>query len=110
ASMGGRMGGTARAQAMTMNGGKKESEEAVLRGLRLLVKNQNKDGSWGAANKGAMTGFAILSFLGHGETPVSPEFGPAVGKALDWLREGGAKFEGRLSMAMAFSQPGVYEH
>jgi len=110
ATMGARMGGTARAQAMTMNGGKKESEEAVLRGLRWLVKNQNPDGSWGAANKGAMTGFAILSFLGHGETPVSPEFGPAVGKALDWLTLTGAKFEGRLSMAMAFSQPGVYEH
>ena len=110
AVMGGRMGGTARAQAMTMNGGKKESEEAVLRGLRWLVKNQNPDGSWGPANKGAMTGFAILSFLGHGELPVSPEFGPTVGKALDWLMKGGAKFEGRLSMQMAFNQPGVYEH
>ena len=37
ASMGGRVGGTARAQAMQMNGGKKESEEAVMRGLRWLV-------------------------------------------------------------------------
>src|SRR6202012_1598556 len=103
ASMGGRMGGTARAQAMTMNGGKKESEEAVLRGLRWLVKNQNPDGSWGPANKGAMTGFAILSFLGHGELPVSPEFGPTVDKALNWMMKGGAKFEGRLSMQMEFS-------
>jgi len=110
AVMGGRMGGTARAQAMMMNGGKKESEEAVLRGLRWLVKNQNPDGSWGTAYKGAMTGFAFLSFLGHGETPVSPEFGPAVGKALDWLMKGGAKYEGRLSMQAAFNQPGVYEH
>jgi hypothetical protein len=109
-TMGSRVGGTARAQAMMMNGGKKESEEAVLRGLRWLVKNQNKDGSWGPGNRGAMTGFAILSFLGHGETPVSPEFGPAVQKGLDWITQNGAKFEGRLSMQMAFNQPGVYEH
>jgi hypothetical protein len=110
ATMGSRMGGTARAQAMTMNGGKKESEEAVQRGLRWLVKNQNPDGSWGTGYKGAMTGFGLLSFLGHGETPVSPEFGPAVQKALEWLMKGGAKFEGRLSMQAAFNQPGVYEH
>ena len=110
ATMAGRAGGKAREQAMTMNKGTKESEEAVLRGLRWLVKNQSPDGSWGPSNKGAMTGFGLLSFLGHGETPVSPEFGPAVQKALDWLTQNGAKFDGRLHMAAAFNQPGVYEH
>src|SRR5207302_848986 len=66
-SMGSRVGGTARAMAMQMNGGKKESEEAVLRGLRFLVKTQNADGSWGKGLKpymAAMTGFGVLSFLG----------------------------------------------
>jgi hypothetical protein len=114
-TMAGRMGGTARASAMQMNGGKKESEEAVMRGLRWLVKKQNPDGSWGVASGGpniisAMTGFAILSFLGHGETPVSAEFGPTVQKALDWVLTNGKKNDGHLCMTPAFSQQGVYAH
>ncbi|EDY19005.1 hypothetical protein CfE428DRAFT_3663 [Chthoniobacter flavus Ellin428] len=114
-TMASRVGGTARAAAMQMNGGKKESEEAVLRGLRWLVKNQNADGSWGKPNGGgptgaAMTGFSILSFLGHGETPVSAEFGPAIQKALDWVLKNGNANDGRLNMEKQFSQPGVYAH
>ena len=109
-TMASRVGGTKRAQAMMMNGGKKESEDAVMRGLRYLVKTQNPDGSWGAKFKPAMTGFAVLSLLGHGETPVSSEFGPTVQKALDWVLNNGKKFEGRLSMEGAFSQAGVYSH
>jgi len=110
ATMSARIGG-ARGRAMVINGGKWESEAAVLRGLRWLVKVQNRDGSWGGRGQsGAMTGFALLSFLGHGETPVSPEFGPAVQKALVWLTQNGTKFEGRLSMKMEFDDSGVYAH
>jgi hypothetical protein len=109
-TMAGRMGGTARAQAMQMNGGKKESEEAVLKGLRWLVKSQNPDGSWGKGYRSAMTGFAMLSFLGHGETPVSAEFGPSIQKGLDWLLTNGKKFDGKLSMEKEFTGPGVYAH
>jgi len=111
-TMASRVGGTARMQAMQMNGGKKESEEAVMRGLRWLVKVQNPDGSWakGGPSGAAMTGFAMLSFLGHGETPVSAEFGPTVQKALDWLMTNGKKFDGRLSMEKNFSQQGCYAH
>ncbi|HSI13217.1 MAG TPA: prenyltransferase/squalene oxidase repeat-containing protein [Chthoniobacter sp.] len=113
-TMASRVGGTARNMAMQMNGGKKESEEAVLRGLRWLVKTQNPDGSWGKGGGNptiaAMTGFSILSFLGHGETPVSAEFGPTVQKALDWVLKNGQANDARLSMEKTFSQPGVYAH
>jgi len=112
-TMAGRMGGTARAMAMQMNGGKKESEEAVLKGLRWLVKTQNADGSWGKAAGpvgAAMTGFSILSFLGHGETPVSAEFGKTVQKAIEWVLTNGKKYDGHLCMQPAFSQSGVYAH
>jgi hypothetical protein len=118
-TMASRMGGTARQAAMQMNGGKKESEEAVLKGLRWLMKNQKPDGSWGpgGAVGAAMTGFSILSFLGHGETPVSAEFGPTVQKALDWLTSNGNKNEGRLclekpsdKMPTGFSSAGAYAH
>jgi len=109
-SMSGRMGGSARRAAMMAKGGKDKSEQAVLKGLRWLVANQNEDGSWSNENRPAMTGLALLSFLGHGELPNSPEFGGAVEKAVNWLLTNGQKNEGRMNMAKAFSQSGVYEH
>jgi hypothetical protein len=98
---------------MQRTGGKEESELAVLKGLRWLKKQQNEDGSWSEEFKPAMTGFAILCFLGHGETPESPEFGSTVKSGVEWLLERGSQFEGRMSL----TEPGwgsgnasVYEH
>lgn len=111
-TMAGRMGGTNRSRMMMEKGGKQKSEEAVMRGLRWLVKNQNADGSWAPEERAAMTGFGILSFLGHGETPTSAEFGPTVQKAIDWMIENGQKYEGRLSMTKDGwgGHGGVYAH
>ena len=106
----GKRGGSQRATAMLQNGGKKEGEQAVMKGLKWLVANQNPDGSWAPSEKGAMTGFALLAFLGHNELPVSPDFGPTVQKGLDWLVENGKKHDGRLNMAGSFDQHGVYAH
>ena len=99
-----------RERAMADNGGKKQSEEAVLKGLKWLKENQNPDGSWGPSYQGAMTGFAMLCFLGHGVAPDSADWGPTVQKGLDWLVENGEKNDGRLNMAKAFDMPGVYAH
>ncbi|MEA3209607.1 MAG: hypothetical protein QOE70_2664 [Chthoniobacter sp.] len=110
-AMAGRMGGAARSKAMMATGGKQKSEEAVMRGLRWLVKVQNPDGSWGKSATSAMTGFAVLCFLGHGETTTSPEFGPTVQKGADWLIDQGTKFQGHLCRKNDFGgQPTVYEH
>jgi len=108
-TMGGRFG-SARAKAMALNKMKPKSEQAVMNGLIWLMLNQNTDGSWGDEYKGAMTGFGLLCFLGHGELQDSPQFGSTVGKALTWVFENGVKNEGRLHMGKSFSQPGVYEH
>ncbi|MEO6739989.1 MAG: FHA domain-containing protein [Chthoniobacteraceae bacterium] len=108
-TLGGRMG-AGRARAMALNGMKPKSEEAVLRGLTWLALHQNEDGSWGENNKGAMTGFGVLCFLGHGELQDSPLYGATVGKALTWIFENGTKNEGHLHMAPAFTSQGVYEH
>jgi hypothetical protein len=102
--------GAGRAKAMAANGMKPKSEEAVINGLIWLMQNQNPDGSWGQGYKGAMTGFGLLCFLGHGETQASPYFGNTVKKAVQWILDNGAKNEGRLNMASSFNQPGVYEH
>ncbi len=81
-------------------GGDKMTEEAVLRALRWLKKNQNPDGSW-SKNKVAMTGLAVLTYLAHGEKPgESVEFGPTIQKALEYL----------LSVQKAGRLPGNYDH
>lgn len=112
ASMGGRVGGSKAAMAKKV-GGKEKSEKAVMAGLRWLKQNQNEDGSWAGDYKPSMTGLAVLCFLGHGETPESPEFGPTVKKGLDWLLTRGTEFEGRLSLTKegwGGENHGVYEH
>jgi hypothetical protein len=87
-------------------GGTKESEDAVARGLAYLARVQEEDGHWtriegdqprrrnngrrGGQNQSshdmACTGFAVLAFLGHDETPDKP--GPyrgAVTKGVEYL-------------------------
>ena len=83
-------------------GGDRMTEEAVLRALRWLKKNQQADGSW-KNSRVAMTGLAILTFLAHGEKPgESVEFGPTVQKGLEYLLRVQNKETGRI--------PGNYEH
>lgn len=71
------------------------TEDAVLRALRWLKRYQEADGSWDTKSglgpgdyypaAPAMTGLALLTYLAHGETPTSEEFGPTVEKAIEWL-------------------------
>ncbi len=102
--------GAGKAKAMAEKGMTPAAEQAVLKGLAWLQKNQASDGSWGETNKSAMTGLALLCFLGHGETPESQQFGFTVNKAVEWILTNGAANEGRLNMRKSFDQPGVYEH
>ena len=80
--------------AMTKGGGMygdANTEAAVYKALRWLKKTQREDGAWQGTAPGtarsaaAATGLAVLTFLAHGETPKSKEFGPTVKKAIDWL-------------------------
>lgn len=74
-----------RGASLAKFGGDRVTEEAVMRALRWLKKNQQADGSW-RAQKIAMTGLAVLTFLAHGEKPgESAEFGETVQKALEFL-------------------------
>ena len=70
--------------------GDANTEAAVMKVLWWLKAHQNTDGSWGGPNKIANTGFAILTYLAHGEYPGSPspykrDFGPTVQMAIDYL-------------------------
>ena len=74
--------------------GDASTERAVRMALRWLKATQNGDGSWSTKPELGLTkgmdaaagaGFAVLTFLAHGETPTSKEFGPTVEKALNYL-------------------------
>lgn len=87
-----------RGAALTRFGGDAQTEEAVMRALRWLKKNQQPNGSW-AKQSIAMTGLAILTFLAHNEKPGdSEEFGSTVQKALEFLLSQ-ATTEGRFKGA-----------
>jgi hypothetical protein len=109
-NMSSRFGGEKREMMKQKMGMKEKSETAVVKGLRWLKQNQKEDGSWSPQFSPSMTGLAVLCFLGHGELPQSPEFGPTVKKGVDWIISNGTRFGGRLSMTNTFTQSGVYEH
>lgn len=89
----------------------KGNESAILRGLEWLQTNQNPDGSWGESQRSAMTGFALMAFLAHGEVPDSPKFGPTVKKAVSWLANLGISNNGWLSGSSGGNGgPAVYAH
>jgi len=74
-----------RKAALRKHGGSAKTESAVLRALRWLKDHQNEDGSWSRSEPRSMCGLALLSFLSHGETPASEEFGPTVQRAMQYL-------------------------
>lgn len=77
-----------RAAALAREGGSKKTEDAVLLALEWLRANQNPDGSWGeGTRKSSMTALALLCFLGHGETQLSPSFGATIRSAIEFLIE-----------------------
>ena len=103
----GRVSSRHKATAMEQNKMKAKSETAVVKGLDWLQKSQSAGGSWGASNTSAMTGFALLCFLGHGETTASLPYGATVRKGVDWLVKTGDAANGKFA---TFNQSGVYEH
>jgi hypothetical protein len=76
-----------RLQKLAQNGGNPECERAVSSSLEWLKQKQNPDGSWPGQNKAAMTGLALLCYLGRCETPESPFYGDTVLKGINYLIE-----------------------
>ena len=60
-------------------------EKAVAKSLDWLKAQQQPDGAWPGQEPAAMTGLALLCFLAHGETHISPFYGPTVESALRYL-------------------------
>ena len=72
--------------AMTRGGagyGDAQTEGAVLKALRWLKRTQKPAGNWDGTI--ATTALAVLTYLAHGETPASKEFGQTVQNAIQYL-------------------------
>ncbi len=85
ASVYGGRSASGRAGAVAKFGASKVGQDKLMKALWWLAKVQNPDGSWGNTAQPAYTGLALLTFLAHGETPTSKNFGTTVKKAMDWL-------------------------
>lgn len=98
-----------RLQRLAENGGNEACEDAVLKALRWLQKNQNKNGSFGGEKPVGMTGLALLAFLGHCETPLSEEFGDTVTNAMVYLVDNNIKQKGKSASDLG-DKHWCYEH
>jgi hypothetical protein len=99
-----------RLQRLKENGGTPACEEAVLKALRWLKTQQASDGSWGGSyHPVAMTGFTLLAYFGHCETPASEEFGDSCLKGIVYLINQGMKNDGKLATDLA-DKHFPYEH
>ena len=85
-----------RLQLLEEGGAATEVDESVIQALRYLKSTQARDGSWGSKHKTAMTGLALLAYLGHCETALSEEFGDSCLRAITYLVDIGMKHDGRL--------------
>ena len=107
-----------RSARLRESGGNVKCEAAVLKSLRWLKKTQKEDGSWDGLEDGAkgenypvaMTGLALLAYLGHCETPESKEFGDTVSRALTYLVNVGLKNDGKLHSTPKNGTAWSYEH
>jgi prenyltransferase beta subunit len=72
-------------RALGQDGISPAHEAAVNRGLDFLASQQNRDGSFGATQKPALTGLALLSFLSAGQTPDVGKHGTVVRSAIQFL-------------------------
>lgn len=98
-----------RLQRLANNGGNEQCEEAVVKALRWIKSTQKPNGSWGSTYPVAYTGFSILAYLGHCETPDSEEFGDSVLNGILYLIDKGMKDNGLLRTSDK-GHGWVYEH
>jgi hypothetical protein len=95
------------------SGSDPSAEVAVEAALSWLSGRQNQDGSWGASNKAAMTGLALLAMAGNGHGPLSPVYADPVKRGTAFLTDlaarNAAPFTGVFSDRPALITS-TYEH
>lgn len=91
---GGRFGnriGGGKDNLVAKTGGNKQTEDSVKLGLKWLAEHQEYDGHWdckkygGGDNDPAVTGLAVLAFLGAGNSTKIGKYRDNVKRAISWL-------------------------
>ena len=90
-------------------GGTDAVEAGVKKSLDWLKTQQKPDGSWGDAHSAAMTGLALLCYLGHCEDTQSTDYGTEVSKAIGYLVNIGMANNGKLGSNFG-DNSWTYEH
>ena len=102
-----------RMKRLRESGGEDRAEKAVREGLEFITTKQNKEGplagSFGEEYHAAMTGLALLAYLGHCETPESPKFGDSVVNGALFLMDRALKNDGKLTNGKGGHHE-AYEH
>lgn len=98
-----------RLRMLHVAGGTEKVEEAVKKSLAWLTSKQNQDGSWGTTYKPAMTGLALLCYLGHCESTQSGEYGHSIFEGIIYLIEQASKNQGWIGSNLQ-SPSWAYEH
>lgn len=101
----------ARLSQITSHGGTAACGTAVAKSLQWLKNQQNADGSWGRGGpKAGYTALVLQCYTGHGEGFDSPDFGPLVVKATDFLIQAAAANPLGIFSASPKSGASAYEH
>ena len=99
-----------RIELLQKHGGTVQVENAVDKSLNWLQGRQNSNGSWGNGSySSAMTGLALLCYLGRCETPDSPKYGDTVMNGIMYLVELSLQNDG-LFTANPANRHYPYEH
>ncbi len=92
----GQRDGGGRRNLVSVGGGSPGSENSVESGLKWLADHQEGDGHWDAGKYGgdkqpshdsAVTGLALLAFLGAGYTDKQGKYAEKVKRGLDWMQQ-----------------------
>ena len=100
-----------RLKKLADSGGSPECERAVSASLEWLKQKQGPDGAWnGMGSKSAMTGLALLCYLGRCETPDSPFYGDTVMKGILYLIETSKKNPHGMICEDIYNNGSTYAH
>ena len=77
-------------------------ENIYTKGLRLLAKTQQEDGSWaeGSGSEPGVVGLAVMAFLAHGEDPNHGEYSKNIKKGIDYILESQDSGNGYIGSSM----------
>lgn len=78
-----------------------ETHKKIQKGLKWLLDNQNRDGSWGCQKAGvpsaAVTGLACMALMSTGDTPERGKHAKEINRALQWMLGICDKYTGRIA-------------